>query len=398
MEAATTQIPAINANVAQVSTELQGLRTDVAQISADTNNTVTMLHSNNTTVISLADNFGSFAPEAISRLGEVKQSLDTVARQDDIRELSRTSENNTDVIRRVDVSVALMAATTESKLALIENSAQNSASADQEILQKLSNLENLLGLQGGERPANSQVVLRRVLAKPSQTREIFDSVAPLRSTTRHNGSSFQEANELSLSSKFQGPSCTCLLRKSRQGTSRNFGPFWLRTETSYHGHSQTCQLSKWHMGRNSRWFELTTVRRLSFWSWAVGVSFAISTGAGGLSISPKISYRPVVDEETSPVFRIVDILGDFLSYSSAKRLNQSEVSRCLSAAASAILTLYQEKKAFPYEVNTRGESAVYKMVVMLGYQISWREPFCDFVIWAVEEVGLPANICDFSGR
>ncbi|KAK6197682.1 hypothetical protein LQW54_010691 [Pestalotiopsis sp. IQ-011] len=176
VEAATTQIPAINANVAQVSTELQGLRTDVAQISADTNNTVTMLHSNNTTVISLADNFGAFAPEAISRLGEVKQSLDTVARQDDVRELSRTSENNTDVIRRVDVSVAQMAAATESKLALIESSAQNSASSDEQILQKLSNLENLLGLQGAERPVNSHDEIEGIWEEDAHLTELLEEI------------------------------------------------------------------------------------------------------------------------------------------------------------------------------------------------------------------------------
>lgn len=355
----------------------------------------------NTAVTSLTDNFEAFAPEAISRLGEVRSSLDMVARQDDIRELSRISENNTDLLSRVDLSVAQMAAMTENKLALIESSAQNLASSEDRILQKLASLENLLGLQGAdERRANPPILLRRVLAKPSQTRELLDGLSASWPTGNHSDSSFQKSLDLSLSSKFQGLSCSCLRHKHRQGTSQNFGPFWLRTESSYHGHSQTCQLFHWNLGKQRRWFELTTVRRSSFWSWALGVSFAITTGAGGLSISPNLTYRPVVEQERSPVFRVLNALQEFFLWGSGTRLSQTDVSRCLSAVASMILTLYQEKKAFPYEVDARGESAVYKLVVLLCDLCSspWCQAFSEFVLWAVIEADFPANICDFSGR
>lgn len=337
------------------------------------------LHSSNDAVHNLANDFATFAPATNAQLGDIRLGMGALAQGDDIRQLTSIAVNNANMLATMERRMQTLSVL-EERLGLL---------ADSDHSRGIENIQ----------AQDPRFTLQRLLAKPSQTREIFDSLDPLRSTTRIRDSSFQKALGLSLGSKFQGPSCTCLRRKIRQGTSRNFGPFWLRTETSYDGHSQNCRIAKWQLGKQRCWFELTTARRYSFWSWAVAVSLAINTGAGGLSISPNVSYRPVVDEERSPVFRVLNSLEMLLQWYSGHILSLSEIPRCLEAVASTILTLYQEKKAFPDEVNARGQSAIFKMVrILVSNNLHLLdETYSDFILWGVK-AGLPANIVDFSGR
>ncbi|KAF3021573.1 hypothetical protein E8E14_013363 [Neopestalotiopsis sp. 37M] len=136
VETTTAQIPAINTNVVQISTDVQNLRVDIGNMSTNVNSTISTMNSNNN--------------EALSRL---------------------------------DFSVTQLTATAGQNLPQISNSIASieqrmqSLSALEERPRSLSLLEQILGIQDAPVQATPQLALQRLLAKPSQSREIYDSLS-----------------------------------------------------------------------------------------------------------------------------------------------------------------------------------------------------------------------------
>ncbi|ETS80502.1 hypothetical protein PFICI_08031 [Pestalotiopsis fici W106-1] len=395
VEAATAHVPTISTNVVQMSADVQDIRTDISQISHNVDNAISTLDSSSSTMTSLAENFATFAPATTLQLGEIHQDMATLALQDDVQELARTSVHNSDILSRVDLSVTQLVATAGQSLPQISNSIASierhmqSISALEQRLQALSYLEQALDIQDGQAQDNPQLALQRLLAKPSQTREIYDSMSNSLAMTSYHGSSTTATYGWTLNTRSRSQPCSCLYRSNRKSTSRRFGSLWLRTETSHHGHGQDCELSSLNIQKSRRWFGLTAAKPSSFLPWAVRLSFGITTGAGGFSISPGITMRPVVDERQSPVFRILETLQCFLFY---QAVDNAELSLALSITKDIILRLYGKKKASAYETDRHGNSAV---LIMVNQQL-FVETISDFILDLVQ-AGLPGDVCNFAG-
>ncbi|KAI0420584.1 hypothetical protein F5X98DRAFT_11693 [Xylaria grammica] len=88
------------------------------------------------------------------------------------------------------------------------------------------------------------------------------------------------------------------------------------------------------------------------------LSFTNTHGAGGRSISPGFTYYPVVDSQTAPAFRIMD-----LTYIIAGELcdHASETSNLLQHCFNSILTLYSQRRASPKDTNEYGWSLLHEI-------------------------------------
>lgn len=105
-------------------------------------------------------------------------------------------------------------------------------------------------------------------------------------------------------------------------------------------------------------------------SYAVGLSFSSSFGAGGFSLSPNFTYYPSVNSSTMPVFRIMDLLHWFLTLIPRYALypDQTEVKEgaqtilhFIDLCVDNIMFLYTREKASPRAIDECGRSALHHL-------------------------------------
>lgn len=143
------------------------------------------------------------------------------------------------------------------------------------------------------------------------------------------------------------------------------GLYWIKETTTSHKHLPSCafaQRSAVVTGK-ARKAVYTGLRGLL--SVALELSVSWRSGAGGFSISPNITIRPMVDETKSPVFRLMTLM---LTSASRFRISSSRTveergmltGQVLRRAAATIIKLYHTNMCSVYDVNTYGESALHK--------------------------------------
>lgn len=316
-----------------------------------------------------------------------------LARRSDIREISTITTKNTSNLQHLTTAVHDLIATSDQNLPQISMN----LSSINETLQKLPDLERILGTQELWQQTHLQAGVRRLLAKPGQMKEVYDAASPpLTSNILWTSCGDFSAPVLDRG-KLNRCRCRCL-RQGKYVSSRAwFASIWLRTETKRNEHVPSCRYSGVNIRKTSRLLEFIAAGHLSILSFGLQLSFAITTGAGGLSISPNITFRPIVDTEVSPVFRVLRELMGFLYR--GLRWSDSEVSRFINFSSKTILRLYQKKMASPNDVSESGESILHQWawiyaIVCNGNRKKLLDPFAKELVQA----GVPANISDFKGR
>lgn len=92
---------------------------------------------------------------------------------------------------------------------------------------------------------------------------------------------------------------------------------------------------------------------------AIIVSFSLETGAGGRSISPRVTLRPVVDREVSPTFRIMDLLNWCSSYKLFWQKSTGLMLQVMEAFMDRIIRLYESRKSSPWDTNIYGHTVLH---------------------------------------
>lgn len=104
----------------------------------------------------------------------------------------------------------------------------------------------------------------------------------------------------------------------------------------------------------------TGLRRLL--NLAVQVSFSVTSGAGGGSLSPRFTYFPTVNSREAPAWRMLDLLvNPWLSVHSRQKL--------VPMVVSSIITLFRAKKASPRAVDEENRSLVHLLAECVSF--SW---------------------------
>ncbi|KAI1361372.1 hypothetical protein F5Y08DRAFT_314987 [Xylaria arbuscula] len=131
---------------------------------------------------------------------------------------------------------------------------------------------------------------------------------------------------------------------------------------------------------------------------AVDVSISLSTGSGGLSISPNITIRPVIDEEKAPVFQTLRLMES--AYYDRRRSEKFTL-QFLKVAIQRIMRRYKSRKSSPYEVNSYGSSALHIWgEVALYANHSWGTSAVENYVMVTQsliEAGVPVSLCEDSG-
>lgn len=90
-------------------------------------------------------------------------------------------------------------------------------------------------------------------------------------------------------------------------------------------------------------------------STAVDFSISFNTRSGGLSISPNITFRPIVDKHRAPVFQSLRLV-TAVAYSDAP---PDVILPLLELALNRIIRQYISRRSSPYEVDSQGETALH---------------------------------------
>ncbi|KAI1736874.1 hypothetical protein F4680DRAFT_430391 [Xylaria scruposa] len=131
---------------------------------------------------------------------------------------------------------------------------------------------------------------------------------------------------------------------------------------------------------------------------AVDVSISLCTGSGGLSITPNITIRPVVDEKRSPVFRTLKFLGSCLrTYGTPLKLMKLQL---FEITVRRILKHYRCRKSSPYEVDSKGQSVMHYWIDVLSafdFHLTGHEEVFMAMTKLLLEAGLPPLLVDDQG-
>ncbi|KAI0125524.1 hypothetical protein BJ170DRAFT_596772 [Xylariales sp. AK1849] len=202
----------------------------------------------------------------------------------------------------------------------------------------------------------------------------------------------------------KGYTSTCICRQQHQSLRRQakLGGISINTINSIRWkHLPECRYAKYEVVSKSNSIRLSYNGLRWLLSKAVDISISLSTGSGGLSISPNITIRPTVDRMQAPVFRTLAFLCNcadvFFFRRSEDRLIMWQI---LEVAVHRILRQYMSRESSPHEVDSEGQSALHGWTDVLMRLSPWWEDCRDrltAMTTLLLEAGLPASLCDFQG-
>ncbi|KAK8045486.1 hypothetical protein PG993_005510 [Apiospora rasikravindrae] len=132
--------------------------------------------------------------------------------------------------------------------------------------------------------------MTRLVEKPAVLRECCDMI-PLQNT-------------LLTASKLKNP-CVCGRRKKIHRKYLQFGPWYFYNDLENEGHLPSCPISRKVSPNVKRQYGFRYNGLARVIKAAVGLSFVMSSGAGGWSLGPSFHYYPTVDGSRDPAFQII---------------------------------------------------------------------------------------------
>ncbi|KAI0505907.1 hypothetical protein F5B22DRAFT_490884 [Xylaria bambusicola] len=166
--------------------------------------------------------------------------------------------------------------------------------------------------------------------------------------------------------------------------------------STYWKHLPECRFSRSEIVSKSDTIRMTYSGLQWLLPKAIELSISLGTGSGGLSISPTITLRPVVNENEAPVFRSLGLLRWFVW----NKTPELGVMKFTEMVTNRVLRQYMSRKSSPYEVNSRGESALHIWVdFLVGLGESWGacENFFTSMTQLLLDAGLQIALCDEQG-
>lgn len=130
-------------------------------------------------------------------------------------------------------------------------------------------------------------------------------------------------------------------------------PFTLGEHPSTHHHAATTGTARCmhSLKRKTRWIPtLLLWAQPSILSRAVQASITVTRGAGGLSISPKLTFSPIVPSN-SPVFQVFTVASRIDGY--------YDVRTHLYTIVKTLERLFDKGKASPYDRDEQGDSLLH---------------------------------------
>jgi hypothetical protein len=259
------------------------------------------------------------------------------------------------------------------------------------INRRLQNLEDALYLRNVPDSRRNQVALQRLLAKPSQMKELCDELLPLTNPPSLPGSQSTRSEQVAILGAKPSYGCSCLRRKRREISSSRFGFLFWRTETTTCHHSPGCRFYNLPTGQTSQSFHLTATPAISILKLGLQVSYALTRS----SISHSISTFNVVNINTSPIFRAIRLVCSAVP-SSKDRERSNLLVQWGSELATQIL---RHRKSLPRDVDQYGNSILMLVssVICLSESENSAVSLSSLMIHLME-LGFPADTNNFNGE
>lgn len=289
----------------------------------------------------------SLAPTQAS-IGSIEGKLDSLMTSESLEmkfrsldaNMGHVSEEMHEALRTVPVSTATIL----------------TAVIDQKLVEMMSHLST-----ESSAPTNinqGQLVMGRLLSKPRDLKDACDLTSASVAHTPQSVRLFQQTHR----------SCDCHTRTVKYHEAKKFGDFFaIKKGTTQRQHLPGCEFEADDYGSTAhvRAIGYTGLRWIL--SRSVELSMSWTSGAGGSSISPSITLRPMVDETRSPPFCIVNIVSDcaesYIWSLYAKENNiLSFFDKILDHSVRAILRTYRGSRCSFYDVNQYGESVLFKWI------------------------------------
>ncbi|KAH7041434.1 uncharacterized protein B0I36DRAFT_23483 [Microdochium trichocladiopsis] len=95
-------------------------------------------------------------------------------------------------------------------------------------------------------------------------------------------------------------------------------------------------------------------------------------GAGGFSVSPRLAYHSMVDEMTSPSFRVLYTLQSYIAYARdrPKSFTEPLAAKVVDLALNKLQEIFRCRRASPTDVNSFNETLLHRFVNLVRCPIS----------------------------
>lgn len=368
------QINDVNTKVDGISADILVLKSDLGVVGTQVNSTIAAVHSRIDAAI----------PETTSRLNSIEHGVTTL-----IAQSPEIITENARGMQELSIEFHQLATKTDQNSASIQSSITSIQGDTTGMLTRLLKIEEALGIGNNIEEVDYRTALQRFVAKPSYTKQICDDISDVQGMYATHQSGWDSRNNL-----MRG--CRCQQGQYWQSNKTTLWPFWFRQHSVIRGHRSDCKYAIPGMTKKTRSLDIVTQLQ----SFSVWLAISITTGGRGRSISPKITFRPVVQENQSPVFEVLRLLGFFLS---RQIWPDDEVHQITSLSQKIIFRLYQEKKCSPYEVNEVGWSFLHFWATFVAHTARQSQSLIQHEIFHAYtkrflQAGLPADICDNSGQ
>ena len=382
MNTKADQIPQISVKVDNISADMLAVQSELSAIGAQIESMVVGVRTTN-----------AATPETLLRLGNIEQGVNSLI------ETPQTLTQNTQATQDLSLAVQHLAAKTDqSSSHMLSNLGMSTLTQDQTALclRKLTKIEEALGIDDQGRESNYPRALRRLVGKPSCTKQLYDDFLEIKTADEDTKGYTTATPKASVRQGKPTSSSCCQCREYRQSTGFRLGSFFFKEGSITYSHKPGCRFDIFGSTKTQSLALITSVL-----SRGVRLTLSITTGAGGLSISPNIDIRPVVDNNKAPVFLIMNLLLRYLfSFQTVCINGDPDLIRFMNLCKNAILHLYRERKASPYEVDKYGASFFHYWARFVSRAcISQRMPTIfnehtkEFL-----QAGLPAYIEDLEGE
>jgi hypothetical protein len=382
----------VGVKISEVDQKLDESRLLIADVESHTKDMKTLLSSvvttlapTGTTVSSIKDGFDTSILQVNTSLVDIHESLamKILDVKKDVADVSReiqlvkddTQGTMTTVCQGFQTSHECTYQLLDGASMLTVHSASGMSLIRKDVVELNDRLRQLLRLVDDNEvligPARYQVVLDRLLSKPSDLKDAYEKFQQVTATgispsTPRIGPGRGCYEEILFDDRI-----ICHCRKStkmkQQGT--RLGAFCLIKSTiTDQTHLPGYRYANLDTTSKSQVMLVSYTGFRRVLSTALELSIAWRSGAGGLSISPNITFRPMVDENTSPVFRLLHLFSSRIDniFSSSYELTWDNDHRIMKqliySTTNNILKLYRERKCLPYEVGEYGESALHLWV------------------------------------
>ncbi|KAK8877534.1 Ankyrin repeat-containing domain protein [Apiospora arundinis] len=140
------------------------------------------------------------------------------------------------------------------------------------------------------------------------------------------------------------------------------GSIFMYYQQTKESHSPNCPMARIIPSQQQRRYGLRLVGLTRIVKAAIDISFAMSFGAGGRSISPQFAYYPTVDSDMDPAFRVVGYLREVLSQYPHMTAAPPFYAALEHKALLKILQLFSEGKSSPFAVDSKNRTLMHHVL------------------------------------